>query len=879
MAQPAPNSVYDPEAENDKQRLSAAELARRDQEAMQSGLNPGAQAEADRLNALYRDSPSKSGRSEIPGIRRTEESAGGGTPNTMKGKKAASASDLLSNEGSGGLYNPAGDKPQGGMRGLLGRAKSAAKKHKKKLWLAAGGVGGLFVLLMLLLFLAGSLLIPHFFQNMLGYRFAGAARNFRQANEQILSREIADQAASDSRLQQIKDKYHSVKSFLLLEKYRPAAIVRNLKATGALDFVYEPRSSAISNLVRGPRMTAIKINGETIPLTAKSRFGIPFSAAGDNIRLAGAIDQALATSWKGPQGPIAILRTATGAKILEDIGWHGFYAWANKAKDYKTLDAKEADRKLLVDDHTRVSGAPAEESLVKKVQDGANQTEDAVRQCYQNSSCLDEILRENGGEPASVLKTIDQAVNTSALETATGTFSTTYAIAVPACFMLDGSIERAGPQIDARSAAVEREFMYFGAAAHQQESGDTAAAAVGAFNRKFNGGGDAARSNIQQLAQGGGPNTQDNTLSPQATALGDLTVLDAIFRTKDNPLNGPLTGMCQVLTDWRFAVAEGTVELGLGFFTGGGSEAAEKAGAATAKAAVFAYLKDFGKTLASKATLKKLIVQGGTTSVATLLARLLVNSYAGQLQGTGQAMGSEGINETDAGGTLMASEENRTMGGAPMTAADTAATHAADRTDNAQQQQQLGFTQRYFALSNSQSLFSRMGDLLVLNANHSSIASALSSAASHLFNPFAALGLAGKFSPSVSAAGVNDTSNYGTVVWDFTEAEKNFIADNSSFYDIYENDYQLQQSGKEQAIQDKYGKCYDESQGTLLAEGDVKKDTQGNVLADQGLCSPNNLGLNNNEFGPHMVFRWRVSKRIQGVGTTANEFGDPSLDE
>jgi len=307
------HKVYDPHDEQPVVRPNLGEAYESEQERMLHAKQPP----RDIVKHALRNAEDQGATTSATPSDAVSHTGGGAPASNIPG-------DLLGRE-SDSLYNPVQDQPKGaGLRKFLGKAKTGAKKHKKKIWIAAGGVGGIFVLFMLLLFLLGSLLIPHFFQNMLAYRFANSARSFRQANEQILSREMADQAASDSRWDQIKSKYQNVKSFATLAKYRPAAIVRNLKATGALDFVYEPRSNAAATLLRGPRMTAIKINGQEIPLTAKSKLGIPFSAASDNIRLSASIDQALATSWKGPQGPLAILRTATGAKILQDIGWNGF---------------------------------------------------------------------------------------------------------------------------------------------------------------------------------------------------------------------------------------------------------------------------------------------------------------------------------------------------------------------------------------------------------------------------------------------------------------------------------------------------------------------------------------------------------------------------
>ncbi len=68
----------------------------------------------------------------------------------------------------------------------------------------------------------------------------------------------------------------------------------------------------------------------------------------------------------------------------------------------------------------------------------------------------------------------------------------------------------------------------------------------------------------------------------------------------------------------------------------------------------------------------------------------------------------------------------------------------------------------------------------------------------------------------------------------------------------------LDQSRKEHKINTKYGKCFTESIGDMLSNGDVKRDQNGNVRADNSLCSPKSLGPHNPKYGD-LVFRWRLA--------------------
>ena len=68
-------------------------------------------------------------------------------------------------------------------------------------------------------------------------------------------------------------------------------------------------------------------------------------------------------------------------------------------------------------------------------------------------------------------------------------------------------------------------------------------------------------------------------------------------------------------------------------------------------------------------------------------------------------------------------------------------------------------------------------------------------------------------------------------------------------------------SGKEPEIATTYGKCFDGSEtiGDMLANGDIVRKSNGDIVPDQGLCSPKNLGTANTKYHD-LVFRWRVAQ-------------------
>ena len=156
-------------------------------------------------------------------------------------------------EGSGASRGPGG----GGGGRIKNRIKKFGKKYGSKLWLAGAGIGTFMFGGALLLFLLGSLMLPHFLQNITAYRFANAARSYRHANNAVMSKKLLLDSADDTTFNRIMARAKDLKSAAMLEKYRPAAITRNMEATGKLDFEYTPRRFPLAR----PKISAIIING------------------------------------------------------------------------------------------------------------------------------------------------------------------------------------------------------------------------------------------------------------------------------------------------------------------------------------------------------------------------------------------------------------------------------------------------------------------------------------------------------------------------------------------------------------------------------------------------------------------------------------------
>jgi hypothetical protein len=132
-----------------------------------------------------------------------------------------------------------------------------------------------------------------------------------------------------------------------------------------------------------------------------------------------------------------------------------------------------------------------------------------------------------------------------------------------------------------------------------------------------------------------------------------------------------------------------------------------------------------------------------------------------------------------------------------------------------------------------------------------------------LLNPVKSLaGMFGTmFTPNAlaSASVTSVNTYYGNIQFGYTKAEQDLTEDPS--YRPLDNQMILEQSGKEDEISSKYGKCFDGSVsiGNMIQNGLIERDADGNVLPDKGDCSPKNLSFNNPVYGD-LVFRWRVAQ-------------------
>lgn len=286
--------------------------------------------------------------------------------------------------------------------------------------------------------------------------------------------------------------------------------------------------------------------------------------------------------------------------------------------------------------------------------------------------------------------------------------------------------------------------------------------------------------------------------------------------------------------------------------------------------------------------LKNIIKVGGSAVALTYLAKALV--YTKSFTSTsGLATGQDWVAQTDEGNNLIANQQSQQYYyGRPLDAADLAKSQNADNDYlQAMNESQSAFD-RYFALSNPQSLLTKLA-IATQGVFTQSFFRNFATMSAKILSPVASLGQVLNVwqhnKVLAAASSVNDnTSYYGIIQWGFSEDEDDLINNDASYKPI-ENEQILNNSNQADAIQSKYGTCFTSSIGTLQSQGLVVRadDGTGNVLPDQGLCSPDNLSYNSPDplaydgdpdstHQRDLIFRYRLEKEYnEGLTDLTNQ--------
>ncbi len=537
-------------------------------------------------------------------------------------------------------------------------------------------------------------------------------------------------------------------------------------------------------------------------------------------------------------------------------------------------------------------GGLSQENSRKIAQDAADAEDAAVKDKAQ----MTDLVNKGLDVPDSVNNVIEKGLNAGTLsklaDTVVGAINPVYDIALPVCMAYDGSkITKDG--VDAQHDSKVSEAAYVLSTGDQQKNGnDFTTVMAGAMNWKL---GNIQESNAIRRVSGKPVDTLAGTGGQRTTlgTYGEYTIFDVFHLSS---LNGVADSLCPTLTNFWVGLGIGVGNLVitgvLSFFTGGGAAAGEVTATQAAEKAAEEGLTQAAKRLITTATKKTLksfgaggrfakqfikdgVKYGSAAAAATIIASMIVNHAAG-LDSSGLEKDVAFTDNVDDGAEQLSGDMGRANFYArPLNNAEVAQSHVADQAELAYNLQHESSFERYLALENPNSLVSRMAITTGSLLDRSMFASLLNSLAS-LFNP---VGLSSKLfaglnSTTTLAAANEDTQDYGNVVWGYSAAEQQLMQQDS-YASPSENSYVLDQSGKESEIESKYSKCYSDSIGTLLSNGDIQRsDSQGGNVKDTGDCSPQNLGPNNPTYGD-LVFRWRLKHNYENTTDTLLGVQDP----
>jgi hypothetical protein len=477
-------------------------------------------------------------------------------------------------------------------------------------------------------------------------------------------------------------------------------------------------------------------------------------------------------------------------------------------------------------------------------------------------------------------------------------------------------MDHSGPTIDDQVRQQEAAYYYIASANSQEAAGATTAQAVGALNSDLNAGGNIQES-IPLLRGAGDAVSSTGAPSAEASADGQYTLLNATpgLSAVAGPINDVADEACPVFTNMIGAGFLGLASLGVGLLTGetdtaagtlatktideGAADAAtEVAADQTADVASSVITKSGVVTRRIWKLLDDTVTSAGKITAMTILAKLIVMDRAMQVN-SGFAEGVDLANEADSGGNIAANEIDRQgMYGAPLTGTQVAQSNVADQQYVASENSQKSAYQRYFALSNTDSLLSKFSTDLYEHVNASSFSSIFSSLGRDL-NPISLLAkVFGSIDTKLTfAQSATDDYTYGNVQFGWSQDEDNLINSNQSYQPI-ENQAALDSAAPilnpstgtnedaEDYISGIYGQCFTDSIGTLLSSGLIVRDASGNVISStgnvdntsspEGLCSPDNLGPDNPKYGD-LVFRWRLAMNYSNTLDQLTQEGSLSV--
>lgn len=755
--------------------------------------------------------------------------------------------------------------------------------NKKKQALVLSGPIILILLIAVILFLMSMLKIPNYAENIAAYRLARTASQFAKTSSRIETQKLKVSTIESDVVykEKIYDKYSKMRgaTWGKFDKYRPGLTYENMKADNKVKFNETTYKTKLG--FERSKITSIVIGGEEIKLN-EQKFGRILSNRNEriafNAKLQANIDAALKSND-------SIVRSKVAAKIRADLGIKLKF-WDNKGKKYRGLKADEAQRLLLEESKEKITKSSSTPGITEDTKKSTDAVKKALDECITDEKCAQELI-DGEDLPEKISKELNSSAAISNSKKIIGATSTAYAIAAPICMIYEGSIVNSSDDIDAANASSTASFYALASAADQQKAGDTSHEAVGAFNKKI-GEGDSVP---DQYMRGDTPDTSLET-SPQTGGTGIYTIANTFIPNEQiaNTVNSTASSQCPVFTSVAFGVGTAVVETAataiLSVFTGGGAAAGKEALKQGAVKGITQVVKTTTKRV-GEAAIKTKTYSTAAKNIgtfgkrfgrdfvaiegATVLAKLIVLSKSGLLEDGGTTHSTAFKNQVDKGANNHNNDLNRQMNyAAPMSSKNV-------EIDNGQIAAYLNkkegtkpLSERYFAINNPKSITSKTIYKIATVRNQGiNITKSFSTIIGNsLLIPTKALGI------HRASAAEPLSEHYGIVQWGWTQEEE--ALKDTETYSILENALALDNSGQTEAIEQKYGTCFTDSMGTLLSNGDIKRNESGDVLEDDSRCSPKSLGPNNKDYGD-LVFRWRIDKEYQNVLEQNTEIGTPTV--
>ncbi len=820
------------------------------------------------------------------------------------GENAPTTSESEDNDDDFGFTEE--EEPTGRLGRLRDRAGRGSRNYKRfldrvdreslimrlmsnKIFAGIGIGSGAIAIVLIIVFMLffGNMKILHLAENITTWNMARAARSYRISLSQTTAESIEADAAAESRLGALRSRFQDSKIFAAYEKYntyRPEKMLAKFETKLTPKFVEGPPSKILKRPTK--QFLGWEYEGVLIEKT-DSKFFTPIQNYKDKLRFAAEFDALLERESIGANSYVRsqVLKKALRARGIKLRVWDKAFL--------KKITPEAAESMTQALSYERSKTPRASGCISSEVCAARDKADDAVEEVVKNAKneTADEVGEKADDAAAKVLQdTIGTKVN-SVLQTT----SAVYAVAVPLCLVFDGSIENSKDATDNKESALQNQYFLVRTAADQIKAGDTNSTAISGLSKKL---GEINDSVPVRRANGENINTVQEinpSGQPQASATGTYSLLNVLLDRFGIPqavldtANSGAQKTCRVLTDIKTGIALTAVELGLAVFSLGSSEGALKTASTgfgtliktsfskfLTRAGLETGIKEAGTLTASRLIARetmrsgsrlalKIGLQVGATIGATELAKMIVLHH---MNGgvNGLATNANAATQADMGGNLKAQEDGqKVLYGRPMLKNEVAASVVADNAYIKSNVARLPFKERYFAITNPFSFVSKMGFAFssftqkFTNTN-SFVPTILGSVKQSTLRVASTLTSSQKARAEETIEGAGP---YNIVQWGWSEEENNIVQNNPDYAPI-DNEIAVTSSGKEEEIQKEYGDCFTKTMGELLANKDIQRTAEGEVIKDAGKCSPDNLGINNKKYGD-LVFRWRLKMRNDNV--------------